>query len=124
MHSPYHMQNKSSRRQIMLILKFIILFWFTTWLNAFLILSCAAALYFSSETHCFNSCLFQASLLNTQSAPIGHLTHAWASTANSNRAAVLNNNNNVILMCQTSYQAVIMWMYESLKWRDVTKSQK
>ena len=29
-------------------------------------------------------------LLNTQSTLIGQLTHAWASTANNNRAAVLN----------------------------------
>ena len=44
-----------------------------------------------SETLCFSSCLFKGlPLLNTQSALIGQLTHAWINTANTNRAAVLN----------------------------------
>ena len=38
----------------------------------------------------FSACLFKPLLLNTRSALIGPLTHAWASTANNNRAAVLN----------------------------------
>ena len=38
-----------------------------------------------------HSCLFKAPpSLNTQSALIGQLTYAWASTATNNKAAVLN----------------------------------
>ena len=39
---------------------------------------------------CFSACLFQATLPNTQSALIGHITHAWTSTANNNGVAVRN----------------------------------
>ena len=46
--------------------------------TSFLILSGAAALYPLS-------CLFK-----TQSALIGQITHAWGSSANSDRAAALN----------------------------------
>ena len=55
-----------------------------------LILSSAAALY--SPSLCFSSCLSQAPphLKDNQSLLIGQLTHAWASSASNNRAAVLN----------------------------------
>ena len=54
----------------------------------FLLLSSAAALH--SPSLCFSSCLFKDPLPNTKSALIGQLTHAWPSTANSNRATVQN----------------------------------
>ena len=38
----------------------------------------------------YSYCLFKAPILNTQSALIGRLMHAWANNANNNRAAVLN----------------------------------
>ena len=37
-----------------------------------------------------HSCLFKAPRLNTQSALIGQLTYAWASTATNNTAALLD----------------------------------
>ena len=56
-----------------------------------------------SEMLCFSSCLFKAPpLLNIQSALIGQLAHAWASTTNSNRAAKLNQ-----ITPDTSHQANI-----------------
>ena len=51
-------------------------------------------------TLCFSSCLFKTPLMNTQSALIGQLTHAWTSIVNNSRAAVLN------VMYQTSYHMV------------------
>ena len=37
---------------------------------------------------CFSLCVFKPPLLITQSSLIGQLTHAWASTPNTNRVAV------------------------------------
>ena len=60
--------------------------------TSFLILFSAAALYSPLCLKlCFSYCLFKAPpLRNTQTALIGQLTQAWASTANCNRAVVLN----------------------------------
>ena len=45
-------------------------------------------------------------LPNTQSALIGQLTHTWASTANNNKAALLNQ-----FWCQTSSKVRIIWIW-------------
>ena len=58
--------------------------------NRILRVSSAAAFPLLSEIFRFSSCLFKAPVLNTKSALIGQPTHAWASTANNYRAAVLN----------------------------------
>ena len=63
----------------------------------------------SSEAICFYSCLFNSPFLNTQSPLIGQLTHAWSSTTNNNRAAMLNQFSHAKL----AVKSLIMQMYES-----------
>ena len=62
------------------VFRFIIIFWVTARIG----------LHILMLKNTWISCLFKAHLLNTQSALTGQLTHAWASTGNNNRAAMLN----------------------------------
>ena len=55
------------------------------------VLWCSSAFPPLSETLCFSSCHFKARpVLNTRSALIGQLYHAWARNTSNNKAAVLN----------------------------------
>ena len=71
----------------MLISRFIIISWVATYSNVHK----NTSVFFLHLKHCvLASISFRPHFLNTQSGLIGQLAHAWASTANKNRAAVLN----------------------------------
>ena len=74
----------------MFIYSFIILFWVTTRISSCaLILKKHISFALSLKYCCCSSRLLEPPI-NTQSALIDQLTLAWPSTANNNRAAVLN----------------------------------
>ena len=65
----------------MLIFRFIIVFWVTARIGLYALTLRKHISFTHTLSLCFSSCLFKIHLLNTHSALIGQLTHAWASTA-------------------------------------------
>ena len=82
--------------------------------------NCCSTVFPPSKHSVWAPVSFGPRLLNTQSAVIGQLTHAWASTANNNIDHTCAKS---ILTCQTSHKQIIMQMHDMAMECDVTKSQ-
>ena len=97
--------NKTWRRHYVHF-QVIILFWVTARIG----------LHILMLKNMWITCLFKAHLLNTQSALIGQLTYAWASTANNNRAAVLNQCLHAKLPARHKSCKWMSWWHSVMSW--------